>query len=108
MNHNPFEFRSDPVVGEALRAHLTPVDQAAFVHRVMQRLRREALTNPWDVLAGWARPGIAAALFLLAALGYGLVLSHPAGTAPTATEVLASSESMDGEALVGIMLGAGR
>ena len=61
----PFDHRPDPMLGDALRAALTPRGQAAFVGRVMAAVGRPA--DPLvDVLARWARLGIAAAL--LAAL----------------------------------------
>jgi len=62
-----FDHRPDPELGAALRRALDPPrnDQGAFVGRVMARYD-EALTAAtvptWEVLAGWARRGIAAAL----------------------------------------------
>lgn len=62
-----FDHRPDPELGAALRRALDPPrdDQAAFVARVMARYDPAwtAATVPaWEVLAGWARRGIAAAL----------------------------------------------
>ncbi|HET8713636.1 MAG TPA: hypothetical protein VFM23_08165, partial [Gemmatimonadales bacterium] len=58
-----FDHRPDPELGAALRAALDPPDdQAAFVARVMAQyenaLERSSVA-PFDVLASWARPGIA-------------------------------------------------
>jgi hypothetical protein len=68
-----FDHRPDPELGAALRRALDPPrdDQAAFVARVMARYDSTlaAATVPtWEVLAGWARRGIAAAV-VAAALG---------------------------------------
>lgn len=57
----PFDHRPDPMLGDALRAALAPRGQAEFVARVMAAAQRPA--DPlMDVLARWARLGIAAAL----------------------------------------------
>lgn len=68
-----FDHRPDPELGAALRRVLDPPrnDQATFVARVMARYDSTlaAATVPtWEVLAGWARRGIAAAV-VAAALG---------------------------------------
>ena len=62
-----FDHRPDPELGAALRRALDPPrhDQGAFVARVMARYDAAlaAATVPtWEVLAAWARRGIAAAL----------------------------------------------
>jgi len=62
-----FDHRPDPELGAALRRALDAPrnDQSAFVARVMARYDQAltAATVPtWEVLAGWARRGIAAAL----------------------------------------------
>ena len=93
-----FDHRPDPELGGALRRALDSPrdDQAAFVARVMARYddALAAATVPtWEVLAGWARRGIAVAL--LAAVVGGFVLgralqtpepeSFDAAMAPTST-----------------------
>lgn len=70
-----FDHRPDPELGAALRRALDPPrhDQAAFVQRVMARYDEAlaAATVPtWEVLAGWARRGIAAALVAAVAGGF--------------------------------------
>jgi hypothetical protein len=62
-----FDHRPDPELGAALRRALDPPrhDQAAFVARVMARydgVLAAATVPTWEVLAGWARRGIAAAV----------------------------------------------
>ena len=78
-----FDHTPDPVLGDALRTALRPPgDDAAFVARVMARYDATlaAGTVPtWEVLARWARPGIAAALALAVIGGFVLGRSLPPG-----------------------------
>ena len=62
----PFDHRRDTVLGDALRAALSSDDDGRFVHQVLARADEPVLW--WEVLSGWLRPGLAAAL-LLTALG---------------------------------------
>ena len=95
-----FDSRPDPVLGAALRAALAPPpgDSAAFVGRVVAAADRPAAPLV-DVLAGWSRLGIAAAL--LAALFAGVAVGRDAGSAdsatssPDAAEVIAGTEAPD-------------
>ena len=85
----PFEHRPDPELGARLRDALEPRDHAAFVARVLAaRDRRNAPTV--DVLARWARVGIAAAI--LAAIAAGFALQRNTASAATADEALTGSE----------------
>jgi len=73
--NTPFDHRPDLVLGAALRAALAPPpgDTGAFVARVLAAADRPA--DPLaEVLARWARRGIAAAL--LAALASGWVVGR--------------------------------
>ncbi len=71
-----FDHRPDPELGAALRQAVEPRDgtQAAFVARVLagyDAARAGGGGVPtWDVLAGWARPGIAAAVAAAALAGF--------------------------------------
>lgn len=107
MHEEPFDLSRDPALGRELRALLDAGDATGFTASVLARLpERDSL---WDVLAGWARPGIAAALVLGAALGFWLALGRePQGGADPAAEVLATDSPLDGEALMGFALGGGR
>lgn len=87
-NDTPFNHRPDPVVGAALRRALTATDNAAFVARVLAAAARPLARSPVDVLAGWARPGIAAAVVA------GLIAGYVVGR-----ELTAPRESLD-EAMV--------
>lgn len=63
--HSPFDHAPDPGVGDALREVLGVDDDPAFVRAVLERTR---VPEPWwEVLGDWARPGVAAALLLVAA-----------------------------------------
>jgi hypothetical protein len=54
-----FDHRPDPVLGAALRQAISAEDHAAFVARVTTALAAPRVGH-WDVLASWARAGIAA------------------------------------------------
>lgn len=74
--HESFDHQPDPALGAVLREVLAPADTAAFVARVVAAAdRRPAPTV--DVLARWARVGIAAAI--LAALAAGLAGTRSTG-----------------------------
>ena len=62
--HSPFDHTPDPVFADALREVLDVGDDPAFVRTVLERTR--APTPWWEVLGDWARPGVAAALLLVA------------------------------------------
>jgi hypothetical protein len=66
----PFDHRHDPVMGDALRAALSSDDDDVFVRQVLARVGEPVLW--WEVLSGWLRPGLAAALLLTALGGYWL------------------------------------
>lgn len=107
MHDEPFNLSRDPALGRELRALLDAGDSAGFTASVLARLpERESL---WHVLAGWARPGIAAALVLSTALGFWLALGRePQGGIDPAAEVVATDSQLDGETLMGFALGGGR
>jgi hypothetical protein len=94
----PFDSRPDPVLGAALRAALAPRGSAAFVGRVVAAADRPAAPLV-DVLAGWSRLGIAAAV--LAALFAGVAIGRDAASGDTATSspdaevIIAGTEAPD-------------
>lgn len=102
--NSPFDPDQDRELGDLLREALTPAGHAEFLSGVLSRL--PAAGSFWDVLAGWARPGIAAAILLAAALGYWLAPRET--TAPTAAEVLAADQPLDRDAMTSFVLGSGR
>jgi len=99
---NPFDLRPDPELGHLLRDHLEPGGHAAFTARLAAAVaataearavaRRPGETS-WDVLAAWARPGLAAAAVLAALLGGWLWRDEP-GTAVPAPLAVATADDV--------------
>jgi hypothetical protein len=67
-SQSPFDHRRDAELGAMLLEVLTPTDDAVFVRGVLGRVG--AAPTWWEVLDGWARPGLAAALVLVALAGF--------------------------------------
>ncbi len=107
--NNPFGNEPDAALGSLLRAHLEGTDHDAFTARVRARLAGLPAGGPqdslWDVLAGWARPGIAAG-FLLALLAGAALAVQAARSTDTDPQVLAEAPERD--VLIGVVLGAAR
>lgn len=66
MTGSPFDHERDRELGKALRNLLSGNDNDAFVQRVLARVAEvkdypASATAWWEVLSGWARPGLAAA-----------------------------------------------
>lgn len=74
-----FDDTRDEQLGAALRACLDAPGTAEFARRVRAALPAGPVTS-WDILAAWARPSLAAAAIVLAALGAWLSLPRQAGT----------------------------
>ena len=101
---NDFSPERDPMLGAQLRALLDGSDPARFRAAVLGRLdERDA--SSWDVLAGWARPGIAAAI-LLATLAGAVYALQAARNSSGPSTVLA--EAIEQDQVVGVVLGASR
>jgi hypothetical protein len=77
--HSPFDHVPDPALGDALREVLGVTDDPAFVRAVLERTR--APQPWWEVLGDWARPGVAAALLLVAVGSF--LLGRLVAPAPT-------------------------
>ena len=91
---SPFDHRPDGELGGLLRDALTPGGESAFVWRVMtlvdEREMAAAAELPWwQVLRGWVRPGLAAALALAAGatIWAGAAARREAQPAPTVETV---------------------
>lgn len=82
----PFDTSPDRALGQLLRDHLDPGNHDAFVARLMAR--RPAPV--WDVLARWARAGIAAAAIIAGILAIGSRTAERA----SATDNLALSDAI--------------
>jgi hypothetical protein len=98
MTHDPFDPRPDAELGQLLRAHLAADDDAAFAARVRAALAtvpgpRRSTRRPssWDVLAAWARPGLAAAAVLVLALGWWLLRAGAPGDSSLDEVLVAAS-----------------
>ncbi len=66
MSSSPFDHRQDRELGDALRVALSGKDEAEFVETVMARVadfqnQTRGGSDWWEILSGWARPGLAAA-----------------------------------------------
>jgi hypothetical protein len=90
----PFDPQRDEALGELLRAHLSSDDDAAFAARVRG-------DTSWDVLARWARPGVAAAAGIAATIALWLALSS--AQAP-AVEPLAMDEPAGPDVVMAALL----
>ena len=96
----------DPRLGQALRGALDPGDHTAFMAQLLDRLPRR---GTWELLAEWTRPGLVAALLLLAALGFWTGTARPTATAPDPVAAISSGDRpLDREALDIAILGPGR
>jgi len=93
----PFDHRPDPALGAALRQALTAADDAAFVARVLARVARAPIAH-WDVLASWARAGIAVAA--VAALVAGFLVGRAVTTPTSLEDVLVAAAGPSARALV--------
>ncbi len=108
-HHNPFSNERDERLGGMLRTHLEGADHPGFTARVRARLAGLPVGQPeeslWDVLATWARPGIAAG-FLLATLAGAVMAVRAARNPDPNQQVLAGTPERD--EFVGVVLGAAR
>ncbi|MDH3455836.1 MAG: hypothetical protein OER90_03250 [Gemmatimonadota bacterium] len=73
-NPSPFDHRRDPELGQAMRDVLTPPDEARFVARVVaaaESVYGGAVPSPMlNILTAWARPGLVAAMLLIAVAAF--------------------------------------
>jgi hypothetical protein len=88
MTGSPFDHRPDLELGAALREALATSDDARFAERVIaaaEAVQGDLATPWWAVLTAWARPGLAAALLMIAAAGFWLgAMTRSADQATTA------------------------
>lgn len=99
---NLSEQAPDPELGGLLRAHLEGLAPDQFVHRVMAGLPQRFTLDSWDVLARWARPGIAAAAIITAALGAWLV--YPRQNDAVGEPLLELSTAADSELILSALI----
>lgn len=90
-NMSPFDHRPDADLGRALRKALTPAGDAAFAQRVMAAAEvvygERSPDQWWTVLTVWARPGLVAAMLIIAAVAFaaGIWVGQNAGAQSAAT-----------------------
>ena len=108
-------------LGAALKAALDPRDQAGFVARVVARFDAARAAAPaWELLAGWAGRGIAAALVATVAAAFvsralaapatldeAFVVSSDPGVSVT-TALLVADQPPDPGAVFAAVVGAER
>lgn len=102
--HGRFDSRRDLAIGRALRDALQPEGTDAFVAGVLTRVP-DARTW-WEVLGGWARPGLAAALLLAALGGFWLGRAVQSGQAPVALEEILNDSTTEHATLSALMAAA--
>lgn len=79
MTGQSFNHERDRELGRLLREHYEASGHEAFVNRVIALAARERPESTVEVLAGWIRPGIAAAaVLLLSALVWSVLSPEPA------------------------------
>jgi hypothetical protein len=97
MTHDSFDHRPDPTIGQLLREHLSAGDDAAFVARVRHAAHRARPggrpAGEWDLLAGWFRPGIAAAAAVLVAALVGVRMGDGGSSSVSLAEALGPVEA---------------
>jgi len=111
--HISFEPERDEALGALLHQHLSSAGDASFTQRVMSRIRREPRESSWEVLAGWAPLGMAAAAILALVTGLWLgsarskIQTVAAGTADP-VEWLSTSDPVTTEfVLTAVLVGDG-
>ena len=77
MRHDPFDPGRDAELGQLLRECLEAPDNVAFSARLRAALHRMPQDTSWDVLARWARPGMAVAASIAFLVGLWLGRGAP-------------------------------
>ncbi|HKV72065.1 MAG TPA: hypothetical protein VJN62_12500 [Gemmatimonadales bacterium] len=99
----PFDHEPDARLGAALRHALEPTGHDAFVARVLAGMPATR-AGSWDILAGWAGRGIAAALLVALGAGFaaGRAMQPAAGSME---EALVTAPSDSGTAAAALVRG---
>ncbi len=85
-NTSPFDHRPDVELGRALGDALSAEDVTAFTQRVLAAAEavygERSPDQWWTVLTAWARPGLVAAMLIIAAVAFwaGIWVGRTAGT----------------------------
>jgi len=109
MSEDPRQFdgRPDEELGALLRAQLEGPEPAQFVARLRAAVVQADRAESWEVLAGWARPGLvaaglAAAMLLWAVLTQDTV--RPPGPGGVSVQELIAGQPASGEVLISAVL----
>ena len=99
---NPFDQAQDPEIRALLLGHLEGQAPEHFLARVMAGLPDRSGLSSWEILARWARVGIAAAAVITLALGAWLAL--PRSAESVGEPLLELSQTADKELLMTAMI----
>lgn len=99
---NPFDQARDPEIRSLLLGHLEGEAPERFLARVMAGLPERAGLSSREVLARWARVGIAAAAVITLALGAWLTV--PRSAEPMGEPLLELGRTADQELLMTAMI----
>lgn len=103
----PFDARPDEELGALLRAGLDGPAPEAFVARLRTAVVEAERAESWEVLAGWARPGLVAAGLAAAAVLW-VVLTRdvgpPLGPQGAPVQELIAGQPATGEVLISAVL----
>ena len=113
---NSLDQQPDPELGEALRRHLDPGGHEEFVRHLRGLLSARIPESPWEVLARWLRPGVAAAAFLAIIIGAWAWTHRRAAPQPDLSlrqagpgELLfTNTQSASHDEVLGVVVGRGR
>jgi len=106
-SRTPFDAVPDEELGAVLRAHLDGPAPVQFTARMRAAVAQANRAESWEVLAGWARPGLVAAGLAAAALLW-VVLTRdvgaPAGTGRVPVQELIAGQPASSEILMAAVL----
>jgi hypothetical protein len=112
---SPFDHRPDRELGDALRQALSDGNDARFAQRVVAAADQVygdlgANLQWWSTLTEWARPGLVAAMLVIAiaAFSAGLWVGRGSATAANGSAVLGDPLGSDSQQLTVPVLLAGR
>jgi len=99
---HPFDQAPDPEIRALLLRQLDGPAPERFVRQVIAGLPDRPAANSWEILARWARPGLAAAAITAVALG--AWLATPRSSEPVAEPLLELGRMADSELLMTAMI----
>lgn len=104
----PFDAQPDEELGAVLRAGLEGPAPEAFTARLRTAIVAAERAESWEVLAGWARPGLVAAGLAAAAVLW-VVLTRdpgpPTGAQAVPVQELIAGQPATSEVLISAVLG---